>query len=46
MAGKRTKIVYCFQNVDGEMIGGYFKDRQSALVWEKETRVSIKNLYS
>lgn len=42
MAGKRTKIVYCFQNVDGEMIGGYFKDRQSALVWEKENKSKYK----
>ena len=38
MAGKRTKIVYCFQNVDGEIIGNYFKDRKSALAWEKENK--------
>lgn len=38
MAGKRIKTVYCFQNVNGEMIGDYFKDRKSALVWEKEKK--------
>ena len=36
MAGKRMKTVYCFQNVNGEIISDYFKDRKSALVWEKE----------
>ncbi len=38
MAGKRMKTVYCFQNVNGEIIGDYFKDRKSALVWEKENK--------
>ena len=36
MAGKRMKTVYCFQNVDGKIIGDYFKDRKAALVWEKK----------
>ena len=36
MAGKRMKTVYCFQNVNGEIISDYFKDRKSALVWEKK----------
>lgn len=36
MTGKRMKTVYCFVNVGGEMISNYFKDRKSALVWEKK----------
>lgn len=38
MTGKRMKTVYCFVNVDGEMISDYFKDRKSSLVWEKENK--------
>ena len=38
MAGKRMKTVYCFQNVDGEIISNYFKDRKSALAWERENK--------
>ena len=38
MAGKRMKTVYCFQNINGEIISDYFKDRKSVLVWEKENK--------
>ena len=38
MKGKRMKTVYCFMNVDGKMISDYFKDRKTALVWERENK--------
>lgn len=38
MAGKRMKPIYYFINVNGEIIGNYFKDRKSALAWEKENK--------